>query len=85
MAAITCPRCKTENPDYRTNCEKCELNIQPINRLVFRLIQVVTLMFILALSAGGIAMMYLQPLSVLTCRHVKPEQVDCQFKIVWLG
>jgi hypothetical protein len=43
-------------------------------------------MFILALSLSGIALMYIQPLSVLTCRYVEPKQVDCQLqeRIAWL-
>jgi hypothetical protein len=86
VAVITCPRCKTDNPDDRSNCQKCGLNIQPINRLVFRLMQLVALMFILALSVGGIAMMYMQPLSILTCRYVEAKQVNCQIqeRIAWL-
>jgi len=86
MAAVTCPRCKTENPDGRNICQKCGLNIQPANRVVFRLIQVVLLMFILALSLVGIVIMYMQPLSTLTCRYVETQQVNCQIqeRIVWL-
>jgi hypothetical protein len=43
-------------------------------------------MFILALSVSGIAMIYMQPLSILTCRYVEPAQVDCQIqeRIAWL-
>lgn len=86
MATITCPRCKTKNPDYRTNCEKCELNLRLINRLVFRLMQFMTLIFILALSVSGLAIMNAQPLPILTCRHVNREQVDCQIqeRIAWV-
>jgi len=86
MAAITCPRCKTKNPDYRTNCEKCELNLRLINRLVFRLMQFVALIFILAISVSGLAIMNTQPLPILTCRHVNREQVDCQIqeRIAWV-
>ena len=86
MATITCPRCKTKYPDNQTNCEKCKLNLRLINRLMFRLIQVVGLMFILALSFGGIAIMNVQPLPILTCRHVNREQVDCQIqeRIAWV-
>ena len=86
MAVITCPRCKTDNPDDTSNCQKCGLNIRPINRLVFRLMQLVALMFILALSVGGIAMMHMQPLSILTCRYVETTQVNCQIqeRIAWL-
>lgn len=86
MTEITCPRCKTKYPDNQTNCEKCKLNLRPINRLMFRLIQVVGLMFILALSFGGIAIMNVQPLPILTCRHVNRGQVNCQIqeRIVWV-
>jgi len=86
MTEITCPRCKTKYPDNQTNCEKCKLNLRPINRLMFRLIQVVGLMFILALSFGGIAIMNVQPLPILTCRHVNREQIDCQIqeRIAWV-
>jgi hypothetical protein len=43
-------------------------------------------MFVLALSVSGIAIMHIQPLSVLTCRYVEPKQVDCQLqdRIAWL-
>lgn len=86
MATITCPRCKTKNPDYRTNCEKCELKLRLINRLVFRLMQFATLIFILALSVSGLAIMNAQPLPILTCRHANREQVDCQIqeRIAWV-
>ena len=48
--------------------------------------QILLLMFILALSVGGIAIMYLQPLSILTCRYVETTQVDCQLqeRIAWV-
>jgi hypothetical protein len=86
LATITCPRYGTENPDDRSNCQKCRLDIQPINRLVFRLMQIVLLMFVLMLSVAGIAIMYIQPLSVLTCRYVETKQVDCQLqeRIAWV-
>jgi len=43
-------------------------------------------MFILALSVSGIAIMYVQPLSILTCRYVETTQVDCQLqeRIAWV-
>ena len=86
MAAITCPRCKTKNPDYRTNCEKCELNLRLINRLVFQLMQFVALIFILALSVSGLAIMNAQPLPILTCRHMNRKHVDCQIqeRLAWV-
>ena len=86
MATITCPRCRTENPDDRNNCQKCGVNIRPIGRLIFRLMQIVGLILILALSVGGIAIMYVQPLSILTCRYVETTQVDCQLqeRIAWV-
>ena len=86
IAAITCPRCRTENPNDRKNCQKCGTNIRPIGRLIFRLMQILLLMFILALGVGGIAIMYVQPLSVLTCRYVETTQVGCQLqeRIAWV-
>ena len=90
MATITCPRCKTKNPDYRTNCEKCELNLPLINRLIFRLMQFMAqfmaLIFFFTLSVSGLAIMNAQPLPILTCRHVNREQVDCQIqeRIAWV-
>jgi hypothetical protein len=53
---------------------------------MFRLIQLVALIFILALSLAGIAILFIQPLSILTCRYVETKQVDCQLqeRIVWL-
>jgi hypothetical protein len=86
MATITCPRCRTENPDDRNNCQKCGLNIRPINRLLFHLAQILVLVLLLALSVGGLAIMYIQPLSVLTCRYVETKQVDCQLqeRIAWV-
>jgi len=86
MVTITCPRCKTKNPDDRNTCQKCGLNIRLINRLIFRLIQIVLLALLLALSAGGIAIMYTQPLSVITCRYVESKQVNCQLqeRIAWV-
>ena len=86
IATITCPRCRTENPDDRNNCQKCGVNIRPIGRLIFRLMQILLLMFILALSVGGIAILYLEPLSILTCRYVETKQVGCQLqeRIAWV-
>ena len=86
MATITCPRCRTENPDDRNNCQKCGVNIRPISRLIFRLMQIAGLIFILALSVAGIAIMCVQPLSVLTCRYVETKQVGCQLqeRIAWV-
>jgi len=86
IATITCPRCRTENPDDRNNCQKCGVNIRPIGRLIFRLMQIVGLMLILALSVVGIAIMCVQPLSVLTCRYVETKQVGCQLqeRIAWV-
>jgi hypothetical protein len=86
MATITCPRCRTENPDDRKDCQKCGVNIRPIGRLIFRLMQIVGLMLILALRGVGIAIMCVQPLSVLTCRYVETKQVGCQLqeRIAWV-
>jgi hypothetical protein len=42
--------------------------------------QIVALMLILALSVIGIAIMCVQPLSVLTCRYAETTQVDCQLQ-----
>ena len=86
IATITCPRCRTENPNDRNDCQKCGINIRPIGRLIFRLMQILLLMFILALSVSGIAILYLQPLSILTCRYVETKQVDCQLqeRIAWV-
>ena len=86
MAEITCPRCRTKNPDDRNDCQKCGINIRPIGRLIFHLMQILLLMFILALSVGGIAILYLEPLSVLTCRYMETTQVDCQLqeRIAWV-
>jgi hypothetical protein len=86
MATITCPRCRTENPDDRKDCQKCGINIRPIGRLMFRVAQILVLVLLLALSVGGIAIMYTQPLSSLTCRYVETKQVDCQLqeRIAWV-
>jgi hypothetical protein len=86
MTTITCPRCRTENPDDRNNCQKCGVNIRPIGRLIFRLMQIAGLIFVLALSVAGVAIMCVQPLSVLTCRYVETKQVDCQLqeRIAWV-
>jgi len=86
IATITCPRCRTENPDDRKVCQKCGVNIRPIGRLIFRVAQILVLVLLLALSVGGIAIMYLQPLSVLTCRYAETTQVDCQLqeRIAWV-
>ena len=86
MATITCPKCRTENPDDRNNCQKCGVNIRLVGRLMLRLIQLVGLVLVLALALVGIAILYLQPLSILTCRHVEPKQVDCQLqeRIAWV-
>jgi hypothetical protein len=48
--------------------------------------QIVALMLILALSVIGIAIMCVQPLSVLTCRYAETTQVDCQLqeRIAWV-
>jgi len=53
---------------------------------MFRLIQSVGLVFILALGVGGIALLALQPLSILTCRYVETKQVNCQLqeRIAWV-
>jgi hypothetical protein len=53
---------------------------------MFRLIQIVALVFILALTLAGIVILYLQPLSILTCRYVETRQVDCQIqeRIAWV-
>jgi hypothetical protein len=55
-------------------------------RLIFRLMQIVGLMLILALSVVGIAIMCVQPWSVLTCRYVETKQVSCQLqeRIAWV-
>jgi len=86
IATITCPRCRTENPNDRNNCQKCGINIRPIGRLMFRVAQILVLVLLLALSVGGIAIMYVQPLSILTCRYVETTQVDCQLqeRIAWV-
>lgn len=86
MAEITCPRCKTKHPSYRSECENCGLNIKPASRIFFRLMQIIMLLFLLALSLGGILLMYNQPLPILTCRYVDPEQVDCEIqdRVAWL-
>lgn len=41
---------------------------------------------IFLLVVGGIVIMYLDPLSFLTCRHVETKQIDCnlQERIAWL-
>jgi len=48
--------------------------------------QIIMLLFLLALSLGGILLMYNQPLPILTCRYVDPEQVDCEIqdRVAWL-
>jgi len=48
--------------------------------------QILLLMFILALSVSGIAILYLEPLSILTCRYVETKQVGCQLqeRIAWV-
>jgi hypothetical protein len=86
MATITCPRCRTKNPDDRNNCQKCGLNIRLVGRLLFYVAQTLVLGLLLALSVGGIAIMYIQPLSVLTCYYVETRQVDCQLqeRIAWV-
>lgn len=86
MDTIACPRCKTENPKDRDKCENCELNLKLFNRLVFRLLQFATLLFLLALSLGGLFIMNAQPLQIITCRHLNMEQVDCQVqeRMIWL-
>jgi hypothetical protein len=55
-------------------------------KLMFRLAQILILVLLLALSLGGVAILYLQPLSVLTCHHVETKQVDCQLqeRIAWV-
>jgi hypothetical protein len=62
------------------------LNIKPANRLFFRLLQLFTLFFILALSLGGVLLMYNQPLPILTCRYVEPGRVDCEIqeRVAWV-
>ena len=53
---------------------------------MFRVAQILVLVLLLALSVGGIALLYLQPLSILTCRYVETKQVDCQLqeRIAWV-
>jgi len=48
--------------------------------------QFMTLIFILALSVSGLAIMNAQPLPIITCRHVNRGQVDCQIqeRIAWV-
>ena len=86
MATITCPRCRTENPAGRNNCQKCGLNLQLAGRLLFYVAQILVLGLLLALSVGGIVIMYIQPLSMLICRYVETRQVDCQLqeRIAWV-
>jgi hypothetical protein len=53
---------------------------------MFRVAQILVLVLLLALSVGGIAILYVQPLSILTCRYVETKQVDCQLqeRIAWV-
>ena len=53
---------------------------------MFRVAQILVLVLLLALSVGGIAILYLEPLSILTCRYVETKQVDCQLqeRIAWV-
>jgi hypothetical protein len=48
--------------------------------------QILVLVLLLALSVGGIALLYVQPLSILICRYVETRQVDCQLqeRIAWV-
>ena len=48
--------------------------------------QIAGLLLILALSVIGIAIMCVQPWSVLTCRYVETKQVSCQLqeRIAWV-
>jgi hypothetical protein len=50
------------------------------------LIQIAALVFILALAVGGLAIMNIQPLPILTCHHANRKQVDCQIqeRLVWV-
>jgi len=53
---------------------------------MFRVAQILVLVLLLALSVGGIAILYLEPLSILTCRYVETKQVGCQLqeRIAWV-
>jgi hypothetical protein len=42
--------------------------------------RIVVLGFLFSCGVLGIAIMYVEPVSVLTCRYVEPKQVDCQIQ-----
>jgi hypothetical protein len=42
--------------------------------------RIVVLVFLLSCGVSGVAIMFVEPVSILTCRYVEPEQVDCQLQ-----
>ena len=86
MSPITCPRCRTEHANEQKTCHKCGQNLSWAGWLSFWVRQVIGLLILLIFAAGGLAILFLQPWSVLTCRYVETTQVNCHYeeRIAWL-